>query len=160
MRTLFEFVNRAALALWIGGLAFFSFIVAPTLFGNLEPDAAGNLVRPILDRYARLGVACGAIGALSAIALARLDPERRGRRWAAGILAGMIVCTLYASEVIAPQAHELRVAMHAPGLSETAAAERRAAFGRAHRRSVMVHGAVLLGGLILLASEARRAAES
>jgi hypothetical protein len=159
MRIVFEFMYRAALAIWIGSLVCFSFLVAPTLFAQLDSAIAGNVVGQILDRYARLAVACGAIAALSALGLARLDPERHAKRWAAAILAGMIVLTLYASEGIAPKARELRAAMHEPGLSEAAAAEARIAFGQVHRRSVMVHGAVLLLGASLLVLEARRTAE-
>lgn len=159
MRTLFELVYRLALALWIGSLAFFSFVVAPILFRSLEPAAAGEVAGAILTRYGHLAVACGALAALAAIALARLDPERSGRRRNALIVTAMIILTVYAGQVIAPATHELRLAMHEPGLSRSATADRRAAFDRMHRRAVVVAGGVLLLGGVLFAVEARAAAQ-
>jgi len=159
MRTLLELVYRLALAVWIGSLACFSFLVAPTLFRSLEPTAAGEVAGAILTKYGHLAVACGALAALSAIGLARLDPERPGRRRNALIVTAMIILTIYSGQVIAPATHELRLAMHESGLSESAAAERRQAFDRMHQRAMMVAGAVLLLGGVLFALDAHAAAQ-
>ena len=159
MRTLLEFVYRLALALWIGSLSFFSFIVAPTLFRRLEPVIAGEVAGSMLGKYGNLAVACGALAALSAIGLARLDPERPGQRRNALLITVMIILTIYTGQVIAPATHDLRLAMHEPGISESLAAERRAEFDGMHRRAVMVAGAVLLLGVGLIALEARAAAQ-
>src|SRR4030095_4883315 len=113
---------------------------------SLEPAIAGQVAGAILGQYGNLAVACGALAVLSAIGLARLDPERPGRRRNALIVTAMIILTLYSGHVIAPATHELRTAMHEPGLSESVAAERRAAFDRMHQRGVVVAGGVLVLG--------------
>ena len=160
MRTVLEFAYLAAIAVWLGSLVFFSFVVAPTLFRTLEPQLAGDAVGAIFPLYARLGVACGALAAVSAIALARRRKEEGvgGRRLVAVILALMLVLTIYAGEAIAPRAAELRTAMNAPGLDVATATARREAFMAAHRRSVAVNGAVLLLAAGLLFASARDAA--
>jgi len=159
MRTLLEFVYRTALAVWIGSLAFFSFVVAPALFRGLEPATAGEVAGTILTRYGNLAVGCGTLAALASIGLARLDLERPHRRRNAFLVVAMIILTIYSGQVISPAAHELRTAMHEPGLSESATAERRADFDRMHQRAVVVAGAVLLLGCVLLALDARAAAQ-
>jgi uncharacterized membrane protein len=155
MHVFLELIRRLALAIWIGSLVMLSFIVAPTLFRELPPESAGTAVGAILSGYARLGVACGAIAAVISLLLARRAADGTTYRVAAAMLALMIILTLYASEVIAPVAHDLRAEMHAPGLTAEEAASRRAAFGAVHRRSVLVHGLVLALGIVLLAYEAR-----
>jgi putative copper export protein len=156
MRFTLEFIHLAAIAVWMGSLVFFSFVTAPSLFRTLPPEAAGDAVSGIFPLYSHLGVLCGAVGALSALGLARID-ERSGnrRRLSAMMLALMIVLTLYASEVVAPRAADLRARMHAPGLDETERAGRRAAFAAVHRRSVGANGVVLLLGTALLVLRAR-----
>lgn len=160
MRSVLEFIYLAAIAAWFGNLVFISFFVAPTLFRELEPATAGDAVSAIFPLYSRLGVACGALAAVSAIALARKREEEGvgGRRLVAVVLAFMLVLTIYAGEVIAPRAGELRAAMNAPGLAAVDAASRRDAFMAVHRRSVAVNGAVLLLAAGLLFASARDAA--
>jgi hypothetical protein len=123
----------------------------------LPPTAAGDAVGAIFPLYARLGVTCGAVAAVSAIALARTRQEGdvTGYRLTAGVLALMVVLTMYAGETIAPRAAELRAAMNAPGLIAAEAAARRDAFMAMHRRSVLVNGAVLLLAAGLLLARAR-----
>ncbi len=159
MRTLLEFIYLAAIAIWLGSLVFFSFVAAPTLFRALPPEMAGDGVAAIFPLYSRLGVACGALAALSAIGLARQRQEAGvgNGRLAAVILALMIVLTIYGGEFIAPVAAERRSAMHEPGLSAEQEAGRQAAFSAIHRRSVAVNGAVLLLAVGLLAARARDA---
>ena len=160
MRTVLVFIYLAAIAVWLGSLVFFSFIVAPSLFRALPADMAGDGVSAIFPLYSRLGVACGALAALSAIGLARMRQEEGvgNGRLAAVILALMIVLTIYGGEFIAPEAAERRVAMREPGLSAEQEEGRRAAFMAIHRRSVAVNGAVLLLAAGLLAARARDAA--
>jgi hypothetical protein len=160
MRSVLEFIYLAAIAVWFGSLVFFSFFVVPTLFQALPPATAGDVVGAIFPLYSRLGVACGALAAVSAIALARKRQEEGvgGRRFVAVVLAFMLVLTIYAGEWIAPRAAELRAAMNAPGLAAADATGRREAFMAVHRRSVAVNGAVLLLAAGLLFASARDAA--
>ena len=155
MQAFLELMRRTAIAIWIGSLVMLSFVVAPTLFRELPPESAGTAVGAILAGYAHLGVACGAIAAVLSILLARRSADGMSYRMAAALLALMIILTLYASEVIAPEAHALRTEMHASDLTPDEATSRRAAFGAVHRKSVLVHGAVLALGIVLLGFEAR-----
>jgi len=133
-----------ALALWVGEIACFSFVVAPAVFGVLGAARAGDVVGAIFPRYYALGTAAGAVALACALVLAR-------RATAAGWWTGTVVAlalglaaTLWAGRVVHPRAQRLRVALQARG--EAPAAD--PAFRRAHRTAVALNGVALLAGLV------------
>jgi hypothetical protein len=67
----------------------------------------------------------------------------------------MVVLTLYASEVVAPRAADLRARMNTPDLDLEERTAGREAFAAVHGRSVALNGAVLLLGALLLVVKAR-----
>ena len=56
-------LTLTAIAVWLGAMGFFAFIVAPAAFGALEPDAAGRFVSAVFPRYYGLGLALGLVAA-------------------------------------------------------------------------------------------------
>lgn len=64
-----------ALGSWLGSIVFQSAIVAPAVFGSLDADGAGKVLRTLFPRFFRLGIACGVV-ALIGIALAAGTPNR------------------------------------------------------------------------------------
>jgi hypothetical protein len=134
-RTLFLF----ALTMWIGGAAFFSLVVLPVLFTNLEPAKAGEIAALVFPFYYRLGTVLGIILLVSAIYLA----ARSGGAWRAAVAVGavMLACQAYATFSVHPRMAALRTA-----------ARERPAFEVLHRRSVNLNTIVLGGGLILVLS--------
>jgi hypothetical protein len=62
MRSLARFLLVFSLVVWLGGIIFFSFVVAPALFAMVpQPETAGALVRLILVRLHLVGIACGVL---------------------------------------------------------------------------------------------------
>ena len=59
MNTVLNFLEHFAVTLWFGAILFFSFFVAPTLFGTLGEKEAGKAVRAIFPRYYLAGILCG-----------------------------------------------------------------------------------------------------
>jgi hypothetical protein len=135
-----------ALAVWLGQTVFFSFIVAPRLFGYLPPEQAGVAVGLIFPAYYMAGHACGAIALVAALALRRWS-RPGGVRWliAALVCAVALAASLYAGIAIQPRASSLRQALHT---AETAPAVRQE-FDRLHARAVQLN-AVVLGSTLLL----------
>ena len=149
-----RFLHLSALAAWLGALAFFSFVVAPTLFGSLPREDAGRAVSAIFPRYYMFGATCGAVALAARGGLCLLRGAWSG---AAGIqmiaLALMLVLTLYAGTVVLPRAAQARVALADAPAGDLAAQER---FRALHRRSVLLNGAVLLLGLTAVGALAAR----
>src|SRR5205823_1160335 len=131
-----------ALALWVGEIACFSFVVAPAVFGVLGAARAGDVVAAIFPRYYALGAAAGAVALACGIVLGRRAPA--GGWWTGTVLvlALGLAATLWAGRVVHPRAGARRVGAGrvARGLRARAPrGERRAgagARGRSHRAAL------------------------
>jgi uncharacterized membrane protein len=138
-----RFLHLLALGLWVGEIAFFSFVVAPVLFSVLPPEHAGEVVSGIFPRYYALGTAAAAVALVASLALARhAAPPGRWTGVAACVALGL-VATLWAATVVAPRAQRLRVTLQAAGRPPA----EDDAFRRAHRDAVVLNAAALLAGL-------------
>ena len=62
-------VHLIALALWVGSVVFFSFIVAPGIFGAVPNQEAGRVIGTIFPRYYLLGSVAGVVVVVTAGAL-------------------------------------------------------------------------------------------
>jgi uncharacterized membrane protein len=132
-----------ALVVWLGAVVFFSFVVAPSVFGVLPPETAGQVVGTIFPRYYCLGAGAGTVALLAALVLRARASATRPWSATSVMLASMLLATLYAGRVVQPRAQALRPRLHdsvvEPGI--------RAEFDRLHRQAVRLNGAVLLLGL-------------
>jgi len=139
-----RFVHLLALGLWIGAIVFFSFVVAPAVFGVLGPERAGDVVAVVFPRYYLLG------GVAAAVALATGGVLARGSRaagwWTTALVALTIGlgATAYAGGVVEPEARQLRAAMHAAGEGSAAASD----FHRLHATAVGLNVAALVAAVV------------
>jgi len=143
-----------AVAVWLGVMGCFAFIVAPIAFGALEREAAGRLVGAIFPRYYMVGAVLGLVALVGLIG-ARLQPGGRAGGWLPLLLAlAMLALTLYAWLVVLPAAQAARDAMRAApaGMAPVEAAS----FARLHRLSTILNGLVMLAGLIFVVLEGAR----
>ncbi|MFP4175217.1 MAG: DUF4149 domain-containing protein [Halobacteriales archaeon] len=62
MLWLIDTVATGAVGVWLGTVVFFSFVVAPRVFGVLERDRAGDVVNEIFPTYYVFGAALGVVG--------------------------------------------------------------------------------------------------
>jgi hypothetical protein len=140
-----RFLTLLALGCWIGTIVFFSFVVAPTVFGLLGAAQAGPVVGALFPHYYALGVAGGALALAGLSILARVAP-RRAWRVAAVMAAVGLVATAWAGGVVFPRAQRLRFAAEA---AQRAAGDD-AGFRAAHRDAVVLNGVALLAALAAL----------
>jgi hypothetical protein len=136
-----------ALGVWLGAVVFFSFVVAPGVFGALPRATAGEVVGSLFSTYYALGGGLGIVALATAIVL---------RRWAGGsvrwtavaaMLAAMVLATAYAGGVVHPEARALRAELHQPDATPAT----QAAFDRLHGLAVGLNGGVLLAGCAVVA---------
>ncbi len=146
MRWLVSWLYCVALAVWLGQTVFFSFVVAPQLFGQLPPEQAGVTVGLIFPMYYMAGHLCGAIALFAALVLRRWS-RPGGVQWliAAVVCAIALAASLYAGIAIQPRASTLRQALHAPD----AAPALRQEFDHLHTRAVQLNAIVLVAMLAL-----------
>ncbi len=144
---LLRYIELLSLTLWVGGIAFFSFIASPSIFAVLGTEGGGKVVRDIFPKYYWLGYGAGGVGTGVAVLLTLLAAP--GQRLIALLLALMTVIFLYMGRILRPQIFKLRTqveSLEGPGTDPTL----RERFQRLHRRSVMLNGCVLFLGLVTL----------
>lgn len=124
-----------ALALLLGGMAFFAAAIAPLVFTRLPAEHAGRFIRQVFPVYYLWVLGCAAAAAVA------LLPIRPWDALAATLLAG---ATVWLRQGLMPRIN---------ALSDAAQAGDKAAkrgFDRAHRLSVLVNLAQMGTALVLL----------
>jgi len=127
-----------AVGVWLGAMVFFASVVAPTVFGTLEPQMAGQMIRRVFPRYYLFGLICLTVATLASLAAPAASP------WMIVACAAMLGATWYAREVLMPQVNTVRAAMLAS--NETRSPE----FDRLHQRSVQLNTAEMVICLVVL----------
>ncbi len=159
MQTFLRFVLLLSLVVWLGGLIFFAFVVAPTVFhpGILPTrDLAGNVVNRSLSILHFTGLTCGVVFLLVSLVLDYLKPSSIRLVTATHVLViVMIVLTLIAQFGVAPRMAALRTGM---GVIDNVSPSdaRRVEFNRLHQWSTRLGGSILILGLGVLLLTARR----
>ncbi len=153
MQGFFRLVQLLAMSLWVGGLVFFAFVLAPTAFHTLPTiREAGLIVGAALRVFDLLALACGAAFLLVTAAMFRGAPMRiKGRYEIEFLLAGvMLLSTAYIHWNILPamDADRDRAGGDITLVAETHPA--RVHFDKLHVRSERVEGLVLFLGLAVL----------
>ena len=144
MSGLLRFACLLGLAVWIGGVVCFSFIVAPAIFGVLGAARAGDVVGVIFPRYYAVGAGAAATAVACALGLAR-RAERPARWRVAAIVMGIgLAVMVWAGAVVAPRAGRLRATLAAVGEEPGANAE----FRRLHAAAVVLNGVALVAGVL------------
>ncbi len=147
------------MVVWVGGLIFFAFVLAPVAFHLLPSQhEAGIVVGGTLRVLHMMGFVCGAIFVLGTTVLFRqAAPAVKGRYEMQILLAAiMLAATAYLQANVLPAMEHDRVL--AGGAIETAppTSPAREHFERLHTRSERVEGTILflgLGIVVLMARE-------
>jgi uncharacterized membrane protein len=157
--SLVRFLMLLSLVVWVGGLIFFAFVLAPTVFhpGILPSrQLAGNVVNRSLGIMHWMGLACGVVFAVTSMVDARIvDGTTQPFAVRNLLIYAMIALTLVGMFGIASRMAVLRNEM---GFIDALPHDdaRRVEFNRLHVWSTRVEGAVMLLGIALIYCTARR----
>jgi uncharacterized membrane protein len=136
-----KWIYLVTLAVWIGSIIFFSFVVAPTVFKVLKPEDAARLQRALFPRYYLVGMLCAALGI---VCVGILLADRAFGKWP-GILSLLLLAAtgatdLWLRQTVVPHMAELREQRAAEPTDSTLEKE----WKTLHRLSVQLNVAVLL----------------
>ena len=169
MKTLLRFFEMLSLSIWVGGIVFLSFILAPNAFRMLPPHEAGSLVGVTLTRLHMLGYFAAllflGVRVIGALLAAPSDSFSRASllvRPAVLAVLLMFLVTIVAQQGVRPRIDAARAEMIATsGTVERAPKDSplRADFDRLHRISVQLEGSVLLLGVAAMFLIAREPAQ-
>lgn len=140
MHRILRFATCLPMALWVGGIVFFSAFSAPIIFGRLLslPDGrtlAGDIISGQIAGLHWLGLCCGCVYLAAAFAMRK---ERAASQRSGFLALAMLLLTAISQFFITPRVHALRDAAEP------------SRFALYHRLSTGAEGIVLLLGLIVL----------
>lgn len=136
-----EIAAALALALTLGGMTFFSAVIAPLVFIKLPGETAAGFIRQLFPWYYLVMGLTAAVASLLLLAV--------GAGWSLGIVVIVTLGFAFARQVLMPTINRHRDAEMA-GDSDAAVK-----FARLHRFSVWLNGAQwlgVIGAFILLLS--------
>ena len=144
-----------ALIVWLGGIIFFAFVLAPTLFTVLpNTQLAGNVVSPALSKLHWMGLVSGAVFLFASV-LYNWQKFLRLRLFTPThvFVVLMLALTAISQFVVTPRMRELRSEMaNADAWHDSDQIE----FSGLHRMSTGLEGTVLLLGTVVVVLTARR----
>ena len=147
MITIIRFLHLLSLVVWIGGMIFFSFIAAPSIFKILPRDKVGDMVGDIFPKYWMMGYICSAVALVTVIILSFQREGLSGFR--IGLLAVMGILTFCSGLAVGSKARMVKARIRSSGDTKEAE-ELKSEFNRLHRRSTILNSIILVLGLIVI----------
>src|ERR1700747_68143 len=154
---LLRFLMLIALIVWIAGIIFFAFVLAPTLFGVLPTTKlAGDVVNATLTKLHWMGLVSGGVFLIASL-LYNWQKYVQFRPFALNhvFVMLMLAFTMISQFGITPRMRELRADMEISDLP-ISLSQQRAEFDRLHAWSTRFEGGVLLLGIGMVGLTARR----
>lgn len=151
MARFIDYVHTLAVAILVGKVVLLSFVVAPILAKNLEPESFGKVVRQLFPAYYALGMGTAVMGVIAASMLAALRGMSVVLLVASGIWLIVLAAESYCRSPLTPRSNAMRDRLkdqESRGLIDT---DLQAAWNRLHQRSLYLNSLVLLAGLCLIA---------
>jgi len=153
MARFIDYVHALAVAILVGKVVLLSFVVAPILAKNLEPESFGKVVRQLFPAYYALGMGTAVMGVISASMLAALRGMSVVLLVASGIWLIVLAAESYCRSPLTPRSNAMRDRLKDQESRGLIDADLQAAWNRLHQRSLYLNSLVLLAGLCLIALE-------
>ena len=152
-----RYLMLLSLVVWIGGLIFFSFVLAPTVFAVLPTrQLAGNVVSRSLGILHWMAISCGVLFAITSMLDSRIvNGVAQPFALRNLVIYAMLLLTLVAMFGVESRMLDLRAQMN-PIDAVPHDDARRVEFNRLHHWSTRIESTVLVLGLALLYLTARR----
>lgn len=156
LNSILRFLVLLSLVVWVGGIIFFAFVLAPTAFHVLpSTELAGNLVAPTLGALHWIGIVCGLVFLTSSVALSYAANYRLRLFAAANLLVIVMLCLTAVSQfLVTPAMRNLRTQMASADAQSQMDLQYR--FQGLHHWSERLEGGVLLCGIAVVFLTARR----
>ncbi len=148
MTTFIHSVYTLLLALWIGGISLFTFIVTPEIFRSYDSDAAGEIVGKLFPGYFLFTLVLSIL-VLLAVPLCRSLFGQSEFRWSLGLAVIAVSINAFVFFKLHPEIHEVKKEVHSfQSLRDDSAA--RKTFRKLHAVSMTLNLILLADGAALL----------
>lgn len=149
MATAAAAVHRLALALWLGGMAVFTFVMTPVIFRAYGRNAAGAIVGTMMPVYFRYSVIMVAVALIARFLAGQAGPGGR-RLLGSALLAAALVLSAAHAFVLLPRIEAVKktvVSFETTPKDDPARRE----FSRLHGISMALNLLLLAEGIVLVA---------
>lgn len=141
-------IYRLALALWVGGMSVFSFVMTPVIFRTQSRDAAGKIVGALFPVYFRFCLGVIIVALVARVAAASAITGVRQLVGTALVVFSLVIVS-YHTYGLAPRMEAIRESV--VSLEETPKEHpARREFARLHGISMTLNLVVILAGAILI----------
>ena len=135
------------LALWVGGMSIYSFLVTPIIFKSYSRAMAGEIVGHLFAWYFKYNLT------LISLALVLFFFVRPSIRWvfyaSATVLVTAFVLSIMTVTIIHPKAKKIKEEVHSLD-SETESKEARRAFAKVHGISMLINIIIICAGVAMV----------
>jgi uncharacterized membrane protein len=152
-----RFLMLLALIVWIGGIIFFAFVLAPTLFSVLPTTKlAGDVVNATLTKLHWMGLVSGGVFLISSLGYNwRKHVQLKPFALSHILVVAMLALTAISQFGITPRMRTIRATLQIADLPSQEE-DLRSKFDRLHVWSTRLEGGVLFLGLGVVVLTARR----
>ena len=145
--TIIRFIHLLSLVVWIGGMIFFSFIAAPSIFKALPRETAGDVVGDIFPKYWLMGYLCSITALATIIILSYIERSYPLAR--VGLLVLMTALTFYSGLVVGAKAREVKAQIRM--IEDVSKKEiLKSEFNTLHKMSTILNISILILGLVVI----------
>lgn len=150
IESVMQYLHALAAAVLVGKVVLLSFVVAPILAKNLDPESFGRVVRRLFPAYYVLGMGSAAMGLLSLGGFAIICGISPMLLVAVGIWLMILAAESYCRSPLTPQSNAMRDRLKEQELQGAVDPALKRSWNRLHQRSLYLNSLVLVGGLCLL----------
>ncbi len=143
-------VHALAAAVLLGKVVLLSFIVAPVLAKNLEPDSFSKVVRQLFPAYYALGMGAAVAGLISVGGLLAMKGFNFSLLLASGLWLMILATETYCRSPLTPRSNAMRDQLKEQEQRDDVDPSLQKIWNRLHQRSVYLNSLVLLAGFCLV----------
>jgi len=147
MSAVVQFLYTLVLALWVGGISLFTFIVTPVIFRSLGRDIAGEVVGKLFPGYF-LYTFLLSILALILFLVSQPSPSKSAHTWSLLLIALAIIINLFVSFKLHPEIKMIK--QEIPSFETAQDSPIRKRFRQLHGVSATLNLILLADGVALL----------
>ena len=150
MISLIADVHSLAAAVLLGKVVLLSFVVAPSLAKNLDPESFTKVVRQLFPAYYALGMGAAIAGLLSAAGLLAIRGVTVSTVLASGMWLIIFAAEAYCRSPLTPRSNMMRDRLKEQERQGGVDPRLQDSWNRLHQRSVYLNSLVLLAGFCLV----------
>lgn len=147
MSTVIPFLFNLVLALWVGGISIFTFIVTPVIFRSFGRDMAGEVVGKLFPAYFLYTLILSVLALILFLA-SRLSLGKSALTWSILLLALAITINIFVSFKLHPEIKKIKQEIHSFEAVQDSPLRKR--FGQLHGVSATLNLVLLADGVALL----------